>query len=94
VIVVAGSLRVEPERRDAYLAGCEEVVASARAARGCLDFALSADLLEPGRINVFERWESTDALARFRGAGPPDSQLSDLLEIDVSEYDARPSSGS
>jgi quinol monooxygenase YgiN len=58
VIVVAGSVRVDAEARDAYLDGCREVVAAAREAPGCLDFALSADLLEPDRINVFERWES------------------------------------
>jgi quinol monooxygenase YgiN len=87
VIVVAGSLRVEPPGREAYLDGCRDVVAAARQAAGCLDFALSADLLEPGRINVFERWESREALERFRGSGPSGDQLAELLEIDVSEYE-------
>jgi quinol monooxygenase YgiN len=87
VIIVAGSLRVEPQRRDAYLDGCREVVEGARATAGCLDFALSADLLEPGRINVFECWESNAALEGFRGSGPSGSQLAELLEIDVSEYE-------
>jgi quinol monooxygenase YgiN len=89
VIVVAGSLRVDAEARDGYLDGCREVVAAAREAPGCLDFAISADLLEPGRINVFERWESTEALERFRGEGPPGDQLAQLLEIRVSEYEIR-----
>jgi quinol monooxygenase YgiN len=87
VIVVAGSLSVEPSGREAYLDGCRDVVAAARQAAGCLDFALSADLLEPGRINVFERWESREALERFRGSGPSGDQLAELLEIDVSEYE-------
>jgi quinol monooxygenase YgiN len=87
MIVVAGSLLVDPGARDAYLEGCREVVAAAREAEGCLDFALSPDLLEPGRINVLERWESAAALERFRGSGPPDDQLTQLLEIRVGEYE-------
>jgi quinol monooxygenase YgiN len=87
VIVVAGSLRVDAEARDAYLEGCREVVTAAREAPGCLDFALSPDLLEPDRINVFERWESASALDAFRGSGPPDDQLAQIREIQVREYE-------
>ena len=87
MIIVAGSLGVDAEARDAYLDGCREVVATAREAPGCLDFALSPDLLERDRINVFERWESASALEAFRGAGPPGNQLAQLREINVSEYE-------
>ena len=81
--------KVDPEERESYLAGCREAVAAARATHGCLDFALSPDLLEPGRINVYEHWDSAAALRRFRGSGPPDDQLAQLREIQVSEYEAR-----
>jgi quinol monooxygenase YgiN len=87
VIIVAGALFVEPDGRDAYLEGCVGVVAAAREAPGCLDFALSADLLEAGRINVFERWESEEDLHRFRGSGPDPGQMAALLEIQVGEYE-------
>jgi quinol monooxygenase YgiN len=87
VIIVAGSLDVDPSGREAYLDGCREVVGTARDTPGCLDFALSADLLDPGRINVFERWESAEALRRFRGSGPPEDQLAQLREIRVAEYE-------
>jgi quinol monooxygenase YgiN len=86
VIIVAGALSVDPERRDAYLEGCVSVVEAARRADGCLDFSLSSDLLEPGRINVYERWSSGEDLQRFRGSGPDAGQLTELLEIDVKEY--------
>jgi quinol monooxygenase YgiN len=87
VIIVAGALTVEPDARDAYLDGCVGVVAAARRAPGCLDFALSPDLLEPGRINVFERWEAEGDLHRFRGSGPDPGQRATLLGVEVSEYD-------
>jgi hypothetical protein len=41
----------------------------ARITAGCLDFALSADLIAPGRINVLERRESQAAVEAFRGSG-------------------------
>ena len=86
MIIVAGALTVDPEARDAYLDGCVEVVEKARRAEGCLDFALSADLLEPGRINVYERWDSEGDLHRFRGSGPDSGQLAALLKVEVAEY--------
>jgi quinol monooxygenase YgiN len=86
MIIVAGALTVDPEGRDAYLTDCVSVVEAARREAGCLDFALSPDLLEPGRINVYERWDSDEDLRRFRGSGPDGGQLAALLSIDVGEY--------
>jgi quinol monooxygenase YgiN len=86
MIIVSGHLDVAPAGRDGYLADCRAVVEQARAAPGCLDFALSADLLAPGRINVYERWESDEDLARFRGDGPAGSQQEQILDASVARY--------
>jgi len=48
-VVVAGHLMVDPADRTAYLEDCRSVVQEARQAEGCLDFAISADLIDPGR---------------------------------------------
>ena len=87
MVIVAGHLTVAPEQRDAYLAGCVSVVEQARDATGCLDFAISADLVDPGRINVFERWDSQAAVEAFRGGGPSDDQGEAMLGASVAEYD-------
>ena len=87
MVIVAGHLMVEPQRREAYLAGCVDVVARARRAPGCLDFSITADLLDPGRIAIFERWESQAAVEAFRGDGPSDEQGAVLLGASVAEYD-------
>ena len=76
-----------PQDRDNYLSGCVEVVRQARQAPGCLDFSLSADLVDAGRINIFERWESQDAVEAFRGNGPSDDQGDAIRAASVSEYD-------
>lgn len=45
MVIVAGYLVVEPRQRDGYLVACRAVVQQARRTPGCLDFAISADLL-------------------------------------------------
>ena len=87
MIIVSGFLEVLPVDRDQYLAGCAEVIRSARAADGCIDFHLSADPLEAGRINVFEQWDSVDAVEAFRGAGTPDEQQAAILNASVMQHE-------
>ncbi|MEV1155655.1 antibiotic biosynthesis monooxygenase [Micromonospora chokoriensis] len=86
MLIIAGSLRVEPDARDAYLAESAQVIAQARDTAGCLDFLLAADPLDPGRIHVYERWESAEQLAAFRGSGPSDQQEAEILDADVQRY--------
>jgi quinol monooxygenase YgiN len=87
MVIVAGHIVVDAQERDDYMAGCVEVVRQARRAPGCLDFAISADSIEPGRINVFERWESQSAVQAFRGSGPSDEQSAAIVAASVCEYD-------
>jgi len=87
MVIVAGHITVEPQERESYVAGCVSVVEQARGAAGCLDFAITADLVDPGRVNIFERWESQAAVDAFRGSGPSDEQGAALLSASVAEYD-------
>ena len=86
MLIIAGWLRVDPASRADYLEGCAAVVEQARSAPGCLDFALSADLLDPGRINVHERWESDEQLRAFRGSGPDVGQAAQIRDAEVLRY--------
>jgi quinol monooxygenase YgiN len=86
MVIVAGHLIVAREGRDDYLAGCADVVRQARHAPGCLDFAITADLLDPARVNIFERWKSQDAVEAFRGSGPRADQSDRVVTASVSEY--------
>lgn len=87
MVIVAGHLVVDPQEREAYLAGCADVVEQARRAPGCLDFSITADLVDPGRIVIFERWESQAAVEEFRGSGTSDEQAAAILAASVAEYD-------
>jgi quinol monooxygenase YgiN len=50
MVIVAGHITVDPEQRESCLAAFVRVVEKARRADGCLDFAITADLLDPGRV--------------------------------------------
>ncbi len=87
MIIVAGWLRVAPENRATYLETCRDVIAAARSADGCVDFHLSPDPLDSARINIFEQWESVDAVESFRGSGPSDDQQGMILDAHVEQHD-------
>ena len=88
MVIVAGHLVVDPEQRAAYLEECRTVVEKARRADGCLDFSITADLVDPSRVNVLERWESHEALEAFRGDGPSSGQQLAIRRASVAEYGA------
>ncbi|WP_436776963.1 putative quinol monooxygenase [Yinghuangia sp. YIM S09857] len=87
MIIVAGSLTVDPQDRDAYLTECAEVVTLARTAPGCLDFSLSPDPTAPERIIIFERWETPSAAESFRDTGPTPTQRTKIRAASVTEYE-------
>jgi quinol monooxygenase YgiN len=87
MVIVAGHITVDPEQRESHLAGSMSVVEKARRADGCLDFAMTADLLDPSRVNLFERWESQAAVNAFRRRAPRNKHGTKMLSVSVAEYD-------
>lgn len=91
MIIIAGTVDVDPERRDEALEAGRPHMEATRAWKGCLDYVWSADLLVPGRIYVFERWESQEDLAaHFEGPHYPAMRTTmagfGLRGVDVSKY--------
>lgn len=87
MIIIAGWLRIDPAHRETFVSDSAAAVQQARSAPGCLEFAVSADSVDPGRVNVLERWESEIDLLAFRGDGPDDDQQIAILAADVRRYD-------
>jgi quinol monooxygenase YgiN len=87
MIIVAGPLRVDPGERNRYLADCTGLIREARGTEGCLDFYVTADPIEPDRINVFEQWESVAAVEAFRGSGPSGPQQEAIRDAAVSQHE-------
>jgi quinol monooxygenase YgiN len=91
MIIIAGTLTVDAGERERYMSAVADVAAQARRAPGCLDFVQAPDLIDPTRINVYERWATDEDLENFRssGASPEAEQEPALPQIkaaDVAKY--------
>lgn len=64
--IIAGYVRVDVDKRDAFVDAHRDLIQRARHAPGCLDVAITGDPVEPGRIYNYERWESWDAIEAWR----------------------------
>jgi quinol monooxygenase YgiN len=62
MVIVGGTMVVEPSQRDAFLAGRLDAMRASRAEPGCLEYTFSADPVDPSRVVLFEVWESQEAL--------------------------------
>jgi quinol monooxygenase YgiN len=61
-VIVSGWIDFDPAQRDQALRAFAEVVAASRAEPGCIDYVFSPDPDEPGRVRVFEHWDSDASL--------------------------------
>ena len=86
MIIVSGRMYVHPGARQALLTSALEAVAQARGAHGCCDFVVAADPIESDRVNVYEEWESEEALLTFRGDGPDQDLSSSIVRADVARH--------
>lgn len=93
MLIIAGHVDVDVDERDAYVAAHLDLVRRARQAPGCLDVAITADPVDPARVNNFERWESREHLDAWRAvAAAPETGIS-LKDVHVMMYgvaDVRP----
>jgi quinol monooxygenase YgiN len=81
MLIISGYLVLDPADRDAHVIASVGAVRLARQAPGCLDFAVSADPVDPNRVNVFERWAGREHLDAFRASGDPNDQTVDFSRI-------------
>jgi quinol monooxygenase YgiN len=69
MILIEGTVRLPPTNLIAARPAMEQMIRASRAEAGCLEYAYSIDLMDPGVIRVTERWESRAALdAHFKSA--------------------------
>lgn len=63
MIIIAGTIDLDPNRLEDALSSAHHLIAGARTEDGCLDYTWAPDPLTPGRIYVYERWQDSDSLA-------------------------------
>jgi quinol monooxygenase YgiN len=91
MLIVAGHLVLDPADRDAHVVASAASVRLARQAPGCLDFAVSADPVDPTRVNIFERWTRQEDLDAFRASGSRDDEPVDFSRVrrfEIEQYSA------
>jgi quinol monooxygenase YgiN len=85
MLIVAGNLSVRPEDRDPWVEAHRETLKIARAAPGCLDLFVCADPVDERRVNMFELWESEEALEAWRAVADPPPKPK-ILSAKVMKY--------
>src|ERR1022692_4366573 len=90
MLIVAGHFGVEPERRVEFIREREGLMRASRAEPGCIAYAFMADPVEPARVQLFERWESKEAVAThlgvLRSAPRPSGDIM-ILGAEVLQYE-------
>jgi len=62
MLVIAGSLLIDPTKRELAIAAAKEMMAATRKEPGCRAYSFSFDLDDPARVHLFEHWDSQSAL--------------------------------
>ena len=68
-VLINGTVDFSPEDADKALAAATELMAETRSQKGCVHYVWSHDPTTPGRVYVYEKWESVEDLAAHL-AGP------------------------
>lgn len=66
MIIIAGYELVSAKNRDKHVDAFGDLVSRAREFDGCVHIAITADSVDPERINTVEVWRDADALAAWR----------------------------
>lgn len=86
MIIVSGQIHIRPGARTHFLKLSSAAMLQARRTPGCRDFVVAADPLEPNRVNVYEEWESLEALHAFREEGLGDDLSALIKRAKVAEH--------
>ncbi len=69
MLIIMGTVRIDPAKIPTALPAMAKMVAASNAEDGCLLYAYSQDLVEPGLIRISEQWRDRAALkAHFESA--------------------------
>ena len=67
MLVIAGSIAIDPAKHDEAVRAATEMMAETHKEAGCISYTFSGDLTDPGGFRIFEEWESQEALdAHFK----------------------------
>lgn len=62
MLVVAGSIVIDPTKREAAIVAAKEMMEATRREPGCRAYTFSLDVEDAGKVHLFEHWDSQGAL--------------------------------
>jgi len=87
MIIIAGYELVDAGKRDSVVDAHRDLVSRARGFEGCMLVAITADSVDPERINSVEVWRDAEALEQWRArADAP--QVEEPTYTSVKRYNA------
>ena len=63
MLIIAGTIKIDPDKTTEAMAGMVEMMKATHAEEGNLAYVFSLDPIEPGLVQLFEKWASEEALA-------------------------------
>ena len=92
LLIVAGDVEIDPANRAAAIEAARVVMTATRQEEGCLEYTIAADVENPARFVIVEKWASPEALeAHFETPHMAEFQTAmggfGVRRIDVSRYE-------
>ena len=89
MLLIAGTFTVDPARRAEFLESRLESIRISREEQGCLQYAMSADAVDPAVVRLFEMWASKadlqGHLQRVRAGGTSEAGVP-VLQHDLKMF--------
>jgi quinol monooxygenase YgiN len=82
-VVIAGTVEVAPEKRDQAIREAKALIDEALGEPGCVAYEWTFDPFVPGRIHVFEEWESEQTLSEHLRAPSYLNMLAHLGRVGI-----------
>jgi quinol monooxygenase YgiN len=89
MLIIAGTVRIDPARLDEARPAMAKMVAASNAEAGCLGYAYAQDLLDPGLIHISESWTGRAALKAHFESPHMGEWRAAITEVGVSERNLR-----
>jgi quinol monooxygenase YgiN len=87
MIIVSGTLRIDPADIDQAMALGATMSAASLTEEGCHAYGFWQDPADPGRVRVFEEWESPAALDQHFATSHMAEFMAGLGQLTISDMD-------
>ena len=81
MIIVAGTIRIDPDKSEAFLPHAEKMLTATRKEAGCLVYSYAFDVEDAGLVRIYEEWDSRAHLEAHFKVPHMDDWRAALIEI-------------